>query len=267
MSGGLLIDGRIVPLDGIDVIGSHDAAWAHLDAGDCRPRKRRPTMIVAHKTIADDPEIILAGAGPVGGAEYTAEYWQRKKPDGTEVEYSGAAAIIEESGRIACLCDLAQIETYNATVSNEYAIGFEMREQPGGRVFRATLSSGVAFVFATAEACGIQIQIPSRVYNGHPMKRMLDGGSNMIGVFGHRDNTEQRGRWDPGDVFFDMLRAAGAEAFDFEKGQDLVVWAKRQEDLVAKGHKLTVDGIPGPATTAALKLEGYRGGIWALGKT
>jgi hypothetical protein len=83
----------------------------------------------------------------------------------------------------------------------------------------------------------------------------------MVGIFGHRDNTERRGRWDPGEVVFQMLAARGVEQFDFAAGEDLEVWAKRQREL-----GITADGVPGPGTVAALKAAGYVDGIWALGE-
>lgn len=63
-----------------------------------------------------------------------------------------------------------------------------------------------------------------------------------------------------------MLRARGVEAFDFAQEEDIHVWQERQRELNKRGHDLVVDGIPGPKTTAALKAEGYRNGIWALGR-
>lgn len=258
---GLLIDGELVLVPGVTIINPTDAAWSHLSPGDCRPRRNRPQQIILHKTIADDPEKVLEGTGKPGGAERTAEYWAG------DPQHSGAHLVTGDDGVVACLADLVQIEAYHATVSNAYSIGYETRELPGGGVYEAALAATIAVTLAIVEHLGIQLQMPSS-YNGHPIKRMaVDGGRDMIGVFGHRNNTESRGRWDPGDVLFDMLRAHGAESFDFDKGQDKIVWAKRQEDLVAKGYKLIVDGIPGPATTAALKAEGYRGGIYALGKS
>jgi hypothetical protein len=265
-SGGLLMAGLVVPVPNVKVIGPHDAAWAHLDAGDGRPRSSVPSQVLLHKTIADDPEVILPGAGPAGGAERTAEYWQRKLADGREEEYSGAQLVSGHDGIVGCLCDLVRFEAYHATVSNPYSIGIETCELPGGKVYDAALQATVATTLTIVEHLGIQLQIPARTYNGHPMKRMLDGGRDMIGVFGHRDNTERRGRWDPGERLFQMLAAHGAERFDFDAREDIQVWKARQATLVAKGYKLVVDGIPGPATTAALKSEGYRGGVYALGK-
>jgi hypothetical protein len=67
-------------------------------------------------------------------------------------------------------------------------------------------------------------------------------------------------------MLFDMLRARAVESFDFEKEEDLHVWKDRQRTLNKQGYNLLVDGIPGRLTTAALKSEGYRNGIYALGK-
>lgn len=259
MSGALLIAGELVIVPGVTVIGPHDAAWSHLDAGDCRPRRNVPHMIVLHKTLADDPEKVLAGAGKPGHAERTAEYWAG------DPQHSGAHLVTGDDGVVACLADLVNIEAYHGNQANVYSIGYETCEQLGGGVYQAALDSTIAVTLAIVEHLGIQLQVPSS-YSGKPLARFADGGSNLIGIFGHRNITDRRGRWDPGDLLFDMLRAHGAESYDFDKGQDKVVWSKRQEDLNAKGYKLVVDGIPGQATTAALKAEGYRSGIWALGK-
>jgi hypothetical protein len=259
MNSGLLIDGKRVLVSGVNIIGPHDAAWSHLDPGDCKPRLIRPVQLILHKTIADDPELVLEGAGPFEDARLTAEYWQK------DSKHSGAHLVTGDDGTVACLADLVRVEAYHATVSNLYSIGFETREKPGGGVYQAALDATVRVTLAICEHLGIQLQVP-RDYNGHPLKRMLNGGRDMIGVFGHRDNTEDRGRWDPGDLLFDMLRASGAESFDFDGGEDIATWRSRQRMLNARGHHLVEDGLPGPATTAALKLDGYRGGLFALGR-
>jgi hypothetical protein len=262
MSDGLLIHGIVVPVPGVIIVSAVDAAWAHLSPGDCRPRSSSwVRQWVLHKTIADDPEIVLPGGGPSGGQERTAEYWLN------DPHHSGAHGVTGHDGVAACLCDLAKIEAYHATVSNAWSVGWETCELPGGKVYRDALNATIAICLAGCEVLGIQFQIPSRTYNGHPIKRMINGGPDMVGIFGHRDNTEDRGEWDPGNTLFQMLLDRGCEAFDFDAGEDIAVWKQRQADLNTHGHNLTVDGVPGPATTVALAKEGYRSGIWALGRT
>lgn len=261
MSGGLLIAGLIVPVPGVTIIGSHDAEWAHLSPGDCRPRSEPwIRQVILHKTLAGKPEYVIPGKGPIGRVRWTAEFWQN------EPKHSGAHGISGEDGLFACLADLIRVEAYDATVSNPYSIGFETRERADGAVYQAALDTTIAVTLATVEHVGIQLQVPKLPYKGRPLRRMLNGGKDCVGVFGHRDNTVERGQWDPGDWLFHALIAHGAEAFDFDAGEDVAVWKGRQAELVRRGHQLVVDGIPGPATTNALKQEGYRGGIWALGR-
>lgn len=259
MSGGLLMDGETVLAPGVTIIGPHEAPWATLTAGDCCPRSLRVQQLILHKTIADDPEKVLEGAGPPGGAEKTAEYWAG------DPKHSGAPLVTGDDGVVACLVDLVRVMGYHGNQANDRSIGFETRERVGGGVFQAALDATVAVSLVVVEHLGIQLQMP-RMYRNQPMPRFADGGKTLFGVFGHRDVTDRRGRWDPGDLLFDMLTAHGGERFDFDANEDRNVWMKRQEDLIAKGHNLVADGLPGPATTAALKLEGYRGGVWALGK-
>lgn len=262
---GLLINGELVQVEGVNVIAPHEQPWAYLSPGDCIPRARWPQQLILHKTLADDPEFVLAGKGPAGGAESTARFWQQKKPDGSEVAHSGAHLVTGDDGVVACLADLVRIEAYDANQSNPYSIGYETREKVGGGCFQAAYSATIDVVMAIIEHVGIQLQIP-RSYKGQPLKRFADGGRSLFGIFGHRDVTTQRGKWDPGELLFSMLEAKGAERFDFDADEDRKVWAKRQEDLNAKGHGLVVDGLPGPATRRALLAEGYRGGVFALGR-
>lgn len=259
--GGLLINGAVVEVPGVQVIGPHDAEWSHLSPGDCRLRSRWPSQIILHRSMGDDPDKVLIGIGPPGGAERTARYWEE------DIAHSGAHIVVGSDGVVACLADLALVEAYHATVSNLYSIGIELHEQPGGVLYQAQLDAAVAIVVAICAACSIQFQVPAMPYHGHPLTRMLDGGHDVTGVLGHRDNTESRGRWDPGEVIFSALRARGAQQFDFDSDHDLVFWREVQADLNSRGHGLVVDGVPGRLTATALKAEGYDGGILALGKT
>lgn len=261
MSGGLLIAGLVIAVEDVNVIGPHETAWANLSPGDGRPRSVWPDKVILHKTKADDPERVVPGAGPAGRAERVARYWQG------DPAHSGAQLVIG-SDATACLADLALFTAYHANQANERSIGIEHYEEPGGIVYQAILDAGVKVCLAIAEHIGIQLQVPrpGSYKDGQPMRRFEDGGSTLVGFFGHRDVSPHRGRWDPGERIFELLIAAGAEAFDFEAEEDRHVWKGRQALLNARGHKLVCDGIPGPATTAALRDEGYRGGVYALGR-
>lgn len=264
-AGGLLIAGMIIPVPGVDVVGPHDAAWAHLTPGDGRPRTNWPQMGILHKVLADDPERVLPGPEPrkpgvPRHAERTAEYWAG------DPAHSGAHIVVDDLGA-ACLADLILFCAWHGNQANQRSIGIEHAEEPGGIVREQTLVNGVKVALAISEFCGIQLQVPRPgSYAGAPMRRFVDGGSTLCGWFGHRDVTSSRGRWDPGDQLFLRLVAAGAEAYDFNAGEDLAEWKHRQVWLNARGHNLLVDGVPGRHTTEALIKEGFRGGVWALGR-
>lgn len=251
---GLLIHNAIVPVPGLTILGPHDEPWVACPAYAMRTTWVRQWIL--HKTIADDPERLVGDRGPIGGDMQTIQGWR----GGVD----GAHLVVGYDGRVCCLADLALLETYHATVSNAWSVGLEMKEQPGGGVFQATLDAAVAVTLAGCRALGIQWQMPRRgTYTGHPIPRMIHGGPDMVGIFGHRDNTERRGHWDPGDLVFTRLAEHGVEEFDFARGEDRTVWTARQRAIGMRPEQC--DGIPGPATVAALKAAGYVDGIWALG--
>ncbi|HKQ65976.1 MAG TPA: N-acetylmuramoyl-L-alanine amidase [Methylomirabilota bacterium] len=253
---GLMIDGHRFEVPGVQVVSPGDAAWAHLSPGDGRPRTNRPNKVVLHKTKADDPEVVRPGRGPSGRAERTARMWS------DDPTYSGAHGVIG-SDLVACLADLIRFEAFHARAANQTSIGFEMYEELGGIVYQAILDNAVKVCWAVAEHAGIQAQCTRWE---KPLTRFRDGGRALFGFFGHRNVDDSRNKWDPGPAIWEALIASGFEVFDFERGEDLTVWKARQRELVAKGHDLVVDGFPGEQTRKALLAEGYRGGIYALGR-
>ena len=264
MAAGILINGKIVPVDGLKVITKDDDPRCKLPAGKWREDGWTRQAII-HKTIADDPESVIPGAGEPGGAVQTIDAWQ----GGVD----GAHGVFDYDSTLWQLADLQTVETFHARTSNAWSFGFEIKEQPGGGCYYAQLAACVAATIAGCVELGIQLQMQKRgTYTGHPIARMsvegaTPGGPDMVGIFGHRLNDEDRGRWDPGDQIWDLFAAAGVEEFDFAKAEDRAMWMTRQQVLQAgKFYVGEIDGVPGPATRTALLAAGYRNGIFALGK-
>lgn len=266
---GLLIDDKKFLVDGVDILSPDEEAWSHLNAGDGEPRSTHPQHKTLHKTIADDRELVLPGAGSSdhwGGAEYTAEYWQRKLANGAEEHHGGAHLVTGLDGRTACLEDLVRWAAYHNGVyrANLRSWGHEVKELAGGKVFTASLVAAVAVTCVDTSAIGVQQQCPRAYRDNKPLKRFENGGVDLVGVFGHREVSDTRGRWDPGDVIFDMLQARGFERFDFDAGEDLDVWSKRQEWLAELGmYHGKIDGVPFLQTRDALRALGFPDGIFA----
>lgn len=257
---GLLVNGREHPVERLTIINSNDAAWCRLDPKDFRRRSTSwVRQIILHTTNGEWPQTVLPGAGRGGMAQNNATFWRR------DPQSSAAHLIIDNDGTVACLGDLATVEAFHATVSNAWSIGIELVQEGNHGVHEAVYASAVKLVPALCRIFGIQFQIPKLPYRNAPLRRMADGGSNCVGVFGHRDNTNQRGPGDPGDEIFERLAALGAERFDYDAHEDLEVWKQRQQELNSGGAGLTVDGVAGPGTIKALKAAGRPDGVWVLG--
>lgn len=256
---GLLINGQLVQVEGVQTLSPNETPWAHLSREDFTTRTNRPQMAILHKTIADDPEHALPGDPPTagaGGAEYTAEAWQQ------DPRSSGAQLITGHTGITVCLADLSKTCAWHGNQANLLSYGHELKEVKGGGYYPAAMRAMVAVTLRATRTLGIQWQCP-KTYTG-PLTRFRNGGSNLVGIFGHRDITPQRGRWDPGEDVFHALEQLHVEPFDFAAGEDLDVWASRQRWLASLGfYHGGIDGIPGPATTAALRAAGFPNGIFA----
>lgn len=246
-----------------EIPGVHTVSW--LEDPRLRLRKledfhpRPPAwirQIVLHTTkglparAGDLPQQVLPGLGaPVDAGERCAQYWSH---DGRQ---AGAHLVVDQDGTVACCVDLGTEAAYHAGVVNNLSIGVELYQGAHGELYEGQLQATLALVDWLTRRFGIQRQIPHR-YTGGPIRRLEEGGANCVGVFGHRDVTANRGPGDPGSAIFDVLGEAGYERFDFGALEDLKTWQVRQ-----RGLGLPADGIPGPATVAALEPHSP-GGLW-----
>jgi N-acetylmuramoyl-L-alanine amidase len=264
---GLLVGGDRVLIPGLTIVGVGDAGWCKLDPADCRDRSGEwVRQVIIHTTKGDWPQEITPGKGPGGKAENTANYW-RLSDEGRK-QRSASHLVIDDDGTVACLTDLATITAFHATTSNAWSIGIEMYQGAKGVVYEATLDAAVKLTRFLCQLFGFAYQIPSRAYNNDAMDRMkFNGGPDMVGVFGHRDNawdfvrnTSSRGEGDPGNEIYRRLAADGAEPMDFIKRKDIEIWTQRQTYLNAHGAHLKIDGIAGPNTMAAMRAQGFERG-------
>lgn len=202
---------------------------------------------------------VLPGDGPPGtGDERILNSWTLSSSSG------GAQLIVDFDRSAICTCDLLTDAAYAQTSCNENFDALEMlRGSKDGVMYAGQLDEVVKFCDAFTRLMGVQRQFhaPYRAY--HPVPRLLAGGSDCVGLFGHRDQTDGRGPLDPGDPIYDRLAAAGYELFDYSKDEDLDVWKARQLELQLMGcYKGAIDGVCGPGTVQGLLDAGYPHGLW-----
>ncbi len=276
MTGGLLLAGRIVPVPGLTVVPprlppGNGPAWAYLDARDYRMR-RTPWIrqIVNHSVTGDWPQYVVPGAGPGDEAERYADVWR------SDPTSSAAHLLVDSAGTITCLCDLVYTCAYHAEGSNDWSVGIEMFVTKDGAIRQATIDATVMLNEALCRELDIPFQFHGAPYRNEPLLRMEVsdgghrhnlGGPDCVGIFGHRDNTSQRGRGDPGDAVYDALRARGAEPLDYAAEEDLRAGRARQLWLNAEASRrdetwapLVVDGLIGAKSLARARQLGI--GRW-----
>lgn len=255
---GLLIASQLHEVPGVECRspGAGSPPWLRLSPGDyCQRRTKWVRGIVLHSTKGIHPQTILPGRGPGGRDQVVADFW-RNDPN-----HSAAHIVIDTDGSVACLADLATVSAYHATSVNDVSVGIELYQEAGGGIYEATLTSAVAVCRVICEAMGIPYQFHHAPYRNAPVPRLVAGGADCVGIYGHRDQTDRRGAGDPGGAIYARLRADGCEAFDFGKREDLDTWIRRQQRLRQLGEQVDVDGICGPGTMAAMRRRGIKRGL------
>jgi hypothetical protein len=261
---GVIINGLPLFVPGLMIRNFKDDPNLILPREDgMRRLKEEVTCITLHSTLgAPDHDLkheqtLLPGNGPSSDAgRALVEMW------GTDHRCAGAHAAIDFDRMIYCLADLLVTETYNATSVNPRNIGIEYRQGRAlSEFYQGQLEAGAEFVRWLCIYFGIQLMIP-KGYHNRPIQRLVDGAKDFYGVFGHRDQSNNRGAGDPGDFIMDSIRKIGAEEFDLDAHQDRDVWAKRQTWLGMSAPN--IDGIPGVKTRMYIQALGAPGGIWAF---
>jgi len=271
-SAGLLIAGELVATPGVTVIppASHGGpAWNALEPGDYMPRTAPISLVVIHSTGGNWPQSIQPGVGEPGHARQILEMWSGRDHGGGELVHSAAPLIVDYDGTVYCAADIARTAAYHAQAVNARAVGIEMCTYPDGSICQATIDATAQLValltWSGLPGSGllpIPAQMPRGPYRGMPLRRLeLAGkqsdGRDVVGVIGHRDQTAQRGRGDPGDAIWTALAALGFEGLDYHGGEDLELVRQRQSALAARGEQLEVDGLVGPVSLSAARRQGF----------
>jgi len=260
-----MIAGLLHQVPGVECTSAGAGAppWCRLSPGDYTQRKTKwVRQIIIHTTKGIANQTIRPGRGPGGKDKVVADFWRG------DPQHSAAQLVVDTDGSIACLADLATVAAYHATTSNDWSVGIEMYQEGDGSLYEATLTSTVALCRVLCEALAIPYQMHHAPYrSGVIVDRLKHGGADCVGIFGHRDqawdfdrNTAARGQGDPGGAIYARLRNNGCEAFDFAKREDLSKWVTRQQKLRRLGEQVTVDGVCGPGTMAAMRRRDFRSG-------
>lgn len=266
---GLIISGREVAIPSVRVVNFRDDPKLRLLMGEDGRRRKAPkgaktprvSSICLHTTRGipggkdKRPQQVLPGAGPSTDAgRRVVDMWTR------DDRYAGAHLIHDFDQTVYQIADLVDEAAYHATTANDVSIGIEIVQGGQAELYEQQIHTTLAVVNFLTAHLGIQRQIPSK-YRRRPHKRLEDGALDWWGVFGHRDQTSNRGEGDPGSYVMDCLATIGYERFDLDAGDDLKAWRARQEWLGFDAKDR--DGVPGPRTVAALRKAGFVDGLWA----
>jgi len=256
---GLIIRGQQVEVPGLDIRSWHDDPKLKLASEDYRGRPDTWVRgIILHTTQGipggrdKRPQDIRPGLGPdTGRDERMAQMWSM------DDRKAGAHLVVDHDASICCLADLQDHMPFHAGNVNAVTIGIEIYQgKAWAELYEGQLEAVVTLVDFLTKTFSIQRQI-HHPYGRQALKRGLKRGIDMVGVFGHRDVSNNRGEGDPGNPIMQMLIDSGYEAFNFAHDEDKDAWEARQCALGLLG-----DGVPGPKTATALRDAGHKNGLW-----
>jgi len=223
---------------------------------DMRLRRTRWVRNIVWHTTKGIKGKIKEGVGPDTNLENRiARLWA------TDGRNAGAHLSVDWNGTVGCHCDLLLHAAYHAGPINETSIGLELFQGSDGTLYDMQLQIAVELTTFLTARFGIQRQIP-KPDKDDIIKRAKQGGDDLVGVFGHRNVSTNRGPGDPGNFIFERLKKEGYMVFSFGMEEDKRFWKKQQKALGLKQ-----DGLPGPQTCDALRDAGYDDGIYTLEET
>jgi hypothetical protein len=255
---GVFIRGNSIEVPGLTILNPADDIKYALANEDYRTRPNTWVRGIVIHTTKGIPggrdrrkQDIRKGVGPnTRRDERLAQMWS------LDDRRAGAHLIADHDASWVNTCDLQEHAAFHAGNVNDVTIGIEIYQGSDAELYEAQLLSVVYMLDFLTRTFSIQRQF-HWPYKRHAIKRGLRRGTDMVGIYGHRDCSNNRGRGDPGDAIFEMLQNHGYNAFDYEENEDKDEWRPIQREL-----ELLTDGIPGPKTAAALLAEGYSHGLY-----
>ncbi len=259
----LVIHGIRIPIPGVKVVSWLDDPRLNLMGIGGKPSTQPKTGIILHTESGDDPHVLVDGLAP--DYDHGAQLAASDRGDAATGHAHGQHLDVATDGVVYQYLDLADAVAWHAAdgthSANATTIGVELHDpwQPARatigapprahQLFTGQLDALVLVLDVITRELGIprSYHAPYRA----PVDRLRDG--RAYGLWGHRDQTDQRGPGDPGDLPWQALQAAGYVPLDYAKGEDLADVQRVQRDLVARGANVAVDGVPGPATRAAIR--------------
>ena len=231
-------------------------------------RERQVRSIVAHthEGILSD---LIQGMGPDSTIDEANARYQVNTTRSVSWDYT-----IDMNGEVLCQNDPLVDYSWQANNINAVSLGFELIQGPNKTdskrrvLYSGQLDKTVLLIDFLTASLGIQRQIPWNKKEDKPnlkqIKRLSSSGgngTNIVGIIGHVNVTSERGAGDPGQHIFYALKAAGYELFDMDAEEDLKTWKERQAVICGMDSK-DCDGIPLQKTVTALKLKGYKNGLF-----
>jgi hypothetical protein len=201
----LIIDGQRIETPGLETISwLDDPAVPRVRDGRRRvPQSAR--AIVLHTVHGKLGPLSDVASAPSVRAERYARYQA-----GTAREVSWHLTV-DVDGTVVQSADVAAWTCWHATAVNGWTVGIELVQETDGTVYRPQLAAVVALCDLLCARLGIERRVPAR--GGVPIvgvvPRLTGTDGPWSGVFGHRNQTRQRGPGDPGSFVFLALLAAG----------------------------------------------------------
>ena len=248
---GLIIDGKDYS------VGNLKIENVSLSKEDYKPRPKTWVRGIVLHTTKGIPgghdtrkQDIIVGLGPnTDRDKRIVKMWS------LDSRHAGAHLIADHDASWVCTCDLVKDATFHAGNVNDVTIGIEIYQGDEAELYLSQLESVVTMIDFLTKIFGIQRQF-HWPYLRFATTRGLRRGLDMVGIYGHRDCSNNRGSGDPGDKIFELLRDAGYESYNYQLNEDKNEWKLRQKDL-----GLLQDGVPGPRTVTELLNRGYKHGL------
>ena len=256
----IVLNGQKIATPGLNTISWMDDPTI-LKTPHTNPRRMWVRAVVLH-TVDGKEGGLRPGISPPSTRARTEANYQAHTTRDVSWDYT-----IDTDGTIIASNDPIESLTWQATSVNPWTLGIEMVQEPNGDLWEGQVDVTVRFLdLLTRELADrghpIQRQVPMTA-DGKPFRGVIariadaESSKSVVGIYGHRNQTSNRGPGDPGDFIFKALLAAEYKGLSMDLSEDITFWKGVQHML-----GLSEDGVPGVTTQQALLAHGHPHGLW-----